>query len=79
MTRQDSERDLIDTISNFLVHRKGLPVFVGVGLVLVSLVLNLFPALREAGGFWGWLIHGNLLLHLGVIIGLLGVLLGDAL
>jgi hypothetical protein len=79
MTRQDSQRDLVDNISNFLAHRKGLPVFVGVGLVLVSLVLNLFPALREAGGFWGWLIHGNLLLHLGVIIGLLGILIGDAL
>lgn len=79
MTRQDSQRDLIDDISNYLVHRKGLPVLVGVGLVLVSLVLNLFPALREAGGFWGWLIQGNLLLHLGVIIGLLGILLGDAL
>ena len=79
MTRQDSQRDLVDNISNFLAQRKGLPVFVGVGLVLVSLVLNLFPALREAAGFWGWLIHGNLLLHLGVIIGLLGILIGDAL
>ena len=79
MTRQDSQKDHVDNIANFLAHRKGLPVFVGVGLVLVGLVLNLFPALREAGGFWGWLIHGNLLLHLGVIIGLLGILIGDAL
>ena len=79
MTRQDSQRDLIDNIADFLVHRKGLPVFVGVGLALVSLVLNLFPELRETGGFWGWLIHGNLLLHLGVIICLLGILIGDAL
>jgi hypothetical protein len=79
MTRQDSQRDLIDSISNYLAHRKGLPVFVGAGLVLVSLVLNLFPTLREVGGFWGWLVHGNLLLHLGVIIALLGLLIGDAL
>ena len=78
MTRQDSQRDLVDSISNYLAHRKGLPVFVGIGLVLVSLALNLFPALREAGGFWGWLIRGNLLLHLGVIISLLGLLIGDA-
>jgi len=79
MTRQDSQRDLLDSISNYLAHHKGLPVFVGVGLVLISLVLNMFPTLRETGGFWGWLIQGNLLLHLGVIIGLLGILIGDAL
>ena len=79
MTRQDSQRDFVDSISNYLAHRKGLPVLVGIGLVLLSLVLNLFPALREAGGFWGWLLHSNLLLHLGVTIGLLGILIGDAL
>jgi hypothetical protein len=27
----------------------------------------------------GWLAHTHLLLHLGVILGLLGILLGDAL
>ena len=79
MTRQDSQRDFVDNLSEYLAQRKGLPVFVGVGLVLASMVLNLFPALREAGGFWGWLVQGNLLLHLGVIISLLGILIGDAL
>jgi hypothetical protein len=41
--------------------------------------LTLIPALSEAGGFIGWLMHSDLLLHLGVIVGLLGILLGDAL
>lgn len=79
MTRRRSQRDLVDKISNFLARNKGLPIFLGVGLVFISLMLGLFPALEEAGGFWGWLARSDLALHLGVIVGLLGVLLGDAL
>ncbi len=62
-------------ISEFLAQRKGLLVVVGVGLVGLSLILNLLPA-------WpliGWLARVDLFLHLGVIIGLLGILVGDAL
>ena len=73
------ERDFVDNLSDFFAHRKGLPVFVGVGLVFISLLLSLFPGLAEVEGFWGWLANSHILLHLGVIVGLLGVLLGDAL
>ena len=61
--------------SDFLVPRKGLPVLVGAGLVLLNLILNFLPAWPVVG----WLARSDLLLHLGVIIGLLGVLIGDAL
>lgn len=61
--------------SDYLAHRKGLPVMVGVALVL----LNFMVAFLPAWPILGWLADTDLLLHLGAVIGLLGVLLGDAL
>jgi hypothetical protein len=61
--------------SDFLVHRKGLPVLVGAGLVLLNLVISFLPAWPVVG----WLAETDLLLQVGVIVGLLGVLIGDAL
>jgi hypothetical protein len=61
--------------AEFLAHRKGLPVLVGVGLVLLNVVVRLLPS----GSAVEWLVKTDLLLHIGIIIGLLGVLLGDAL
>ncbi len=79
MAKRSSRKDLLDVLSNFLAHNKGMPVFLGVGLVFIGMVLNFFPSLEEAGGFWEWLVRSEFLLHLGVIIGLLGILVGDAL
>ena len=61
--------------SEFLAQRKGLPVLVGVALVALNLIARLLPAWPVVG----WFAETDLLLHLGVILGLLGVLLGDAL
>jgi hypothetical protein len=62
-------------ISEFLARFPGLPVIVAVGLVVVNFLLQLLPDWPVVG----WLAHTHLLLHLGVILGLLGILLGDAL
>lgn len=62
-------------VSEFLVQYKGLPVLIGSGLVILNFVLRLLPAWPVVG----WLAGVDLFLHLGVIIGLLGILLGDAL
>ena len=62
-------------ISEFLARMPGLPVVAAVGLVVLNFVLQLLPAWPVVG----WLARTHLLLHLGVILGLLGVLLGDAL
>jgi hypothetical protein len=79
MTRQRSDKDLLDTLSNFLAHNKGLLVFVGVGLVALNLLLSLIVEPESGAGFGAWLVRTNVLLHLGVILGLLGILIGDAL
>ena len=59
----------------FLAQRKGLPVLVGVGLVVLNLIVSFLPPWPVAG----WLAETDLLLQVGVIVGLLGILLGDAL
>jgi hypothetical protein len=69
---------------DWLATVRGLPVLIGVALVLLNFVVRCvaYFFLPETGhpGFLLFLFTGgNLLLHLGVIIGLLGVLLGDIL
>lgn len=51
---------------------KGLPVLIGLVLVLISFVAQFIPALA-------FLTAGQWLLHLGVIIGLGGMLFSDTL
>ena len=67
---------LLNRVTNYLseqiAQRRGLPVLLGVGLVILNFILQFIPGLRV-------LTTGNLLLHLGVVVGLLGVLLGDIL
>jgi hypothetical protein len=79
MAKHAPKKDLLDTLSNYIASHKGVPVLVGVGLALVGLVLTLIPPLRENAGFWGWLVRSHLFLYIGVIVGLVGILVGDAL
>lgn len=67
---------LIQRTGNFLARMPGLPVFVAIGLVVLNLVLQFLPADWPVTG---WLARTDLLLHLGLILGLLGVLLGEVL
>jgi len=63
---------MIDRFSEFLARRRGLPVIIAILLVAINLILQFIPGLE-------WLARTNLFLHLGVIIGLLGILLAAAL
>jgi hypothetical protein len=63
---------------------RGLPVLIGVGLVLFNFLVRclayfLVPSGSDVGFFLFLFTDGNQLLHLGVIVGLLGVLLGEIL
>ena len=66
---------LIDRMSDYLARNKGLPVFLGVVLVILNYVVQFLTHVPVLG----FLASTNLFLHLGVIIGLVGILLGDAL
>jgi hypothetical protein len=63
---------------------RGLPVLIGVALVLLNFVVRcvIYALAPDAAGHSFLLFlftDGNLLLHLGVITGLMGVLIGDIL
>ena len=63
---------LLDFLSEYLAHRKGLLPILGLILVLVNAVLQFIP-----GNLW--LAKTNLFLHLGIILAILGFLLARAL
>ncbi len=62
----------LDQLSNYLAVRKGLIPILGISLVALNFILGFFPAL-------GWVVQSDLFLHLGVIVGLVGILLAWAL
>ncbi len=66
---------LLQRISDFMARLPGLPVLIAVSLVIINLVLQFLPAWPVVG----WLAQTDLLLHIGLIVGFLGILLGDIL
>lgn len=63
---------LLDTLSDFFAHRKGLLPMLGIILVFTNFLIQFLP--------WdGWISDSNLLLHLGIIIAIVGFLLSWAL
>jgi hypothetical protein len=66
---------MIDRISNYLAQNKALPVFVGIVLVILNYALQFLAHVPVIGFIAGT----HLLLHLGIIVALVGILLGDAL
>ncbi len=61
----------LDRVSEFIAERKGLLPLVGIVLVILNLILQIFPV--------GWISTSNLFLHFGVILAVLGMLLAWAL
>lgn len=60
---------LLDRSSDFLAKRPGLLPLVGVALILLNFLLQIFPGT----GFW--LADSNLFLHVGLIASIIGLLL----
>jgi hypothetical protein len=63
---------LLDFMSNYLAHRKGLMPLIGIALIFINLVL----AIIIPGSF---LVTTNLFLHIGLIIAIFGLMLAWAL
>jgi uncharacterized membrane protein len=64
---------ILDGISDYVSVHRGAPVLLGVLLVVLNYILLIIPGVQL-----GFVETTNLLLHVGVIVGLIGVLLGDA-
>jgi hypothetical protein len=61
----------LDRMSEFIANRKGLLPLLGMGLILLNLVFQIFPV--------GWISTSNLFLHLGVVLAISGFMLARAL
>ena len=63
---------MIDRLSEYLAHRKGLLPMLGLLLIIANLILQfVLPP--------DWVRDSNLLLHIGLIIAILGLMLDWAL
>ncbi len=67
-----------------LERLRGLPVLIGIALIVLNFVIRLViwalgADSSDPGLILFLLTDGNLLLHLGCVVGLFGVLLGDIL
>lgn len=60
---------IVKSVSDFLARMPGLLVVVGIGLVFLNFLLQLLPPWPVIG----WMAATNLWLHVGVILGLLGL------
>jgi len=63
---------LLDVISDYLAHRKGLIPLIAIGIIVVNGILQFIPGV-------GLLAESNLLLHIGIILAILGFMLAWAL
>jgi hypothetical protein len=61
----------LDDVSEFFAHRKGLLPMIGLALVALNLLLQIFAT--------GWLVQTNCFLHLGIILAIAGFLLARVL
>jgi hypothetical protein len=63
---------LLDWLSNFLAHRKGLMPLTGIVMVILNYLLQwlIYPH---------WLAASNLFLHLGIVLAIFGMMLAWAL
>ena len=65
---------LLDRVSDYVANHRGAPIFWAVGFVVINFVLRLIP-----GTQLGFIESSDVFLHVGIIIGLLGLLLSEAL
>lgn len=59
--------DFLDKVGHFLGERPGLLPLIGIGLIILNFILQLFPN--------NWVSDVNLFLHIGLIVSLMGILL----
>lgn len=66
--------ELIERLNNFFGERPGLLPLTGTVLIGINLLLQIYP-----GPGSGWFVDSNLLLHVGLVFGIIGILLVRAL
>ncbi len=67
---------LIASLSEFMSKRRGLPVVIGIGLVIISFVIQIFDVYSDSQ-----LLHllGVVIQNIGILMALIGLLLSEPL
>jgi hypothetical protein len=71
-TLYQSALDTVNWFVNFLAEKRGLPLLLGLLLVVLNFFCQFIPAL-------GWFAEYDVLLHLGVILSIIGSLMSSIL
>lgn len=66
----------IASLSEFMAKRRGLPVVIGIGLIIISFILQLVDVYATSQALH---LVGVITLNLGILISLIGLLLADPL
>lgn len=64
--------NLLDKASHYFNRKPGLLPLIAIGLIILNFLLHVILGLF---GVNSWFASSNLLLHLGLVIGLIGILL----
>lgn len=74
--RSSSLARLLVWFSEFMAKRRGLPVVIGIGLVIISLVIQAISVNSDSKGLQ---LAGIIIQHVGILAALIGLLLAEPL
>lgn len=69
--REERTIEGLNRFTSWLAARRGVPILIGILLVVLNFIVQFIPGL-------GWLAGVDLLLHLGIVFGLVGILVAIA-
>ena len=67
---------MLESLSSGLAKRLGLPIIIGIGLVIVAFIAQILNLLAPSS-FWEWL--WAISLHVGLITALIGIVVAEPL
>ncbi|KXK22531.1 MAG: hypothetical protein UZ15_CFX003000992 [Chloroflexi bacterium OLB15] len=67
---------MLESLSSGLAKRRGLPIIIGIGLVIVAFIAQILNLLAPSS-FWEWL--WAISLHVGLITALIGIVVAEPL
>ncbi len=70
-SREEKTIERLNRFTSWLATRRGVPIMLGIFFVVLNFVVQFIPGL-------GWLADIDLFLHLGIVLGLVGILVAIA-
>ncbi|MFT5194876.1 MAG: hypothetical protein ACI85U_001886 [Candidatus Promineifilaceae bacterium] len=68
-TQTNRMNELLDKLTEYFSEKRGLLPMIGIALIILNFVLQIFP------GNEYWIVASNLLMHVGLVVSIIGILL----